>query len=83
MTLADEIRKYVLTKYIEPARRHGEQTVTVRAGDVHKGMGLTNRMPAVAGALGAEKFEEYANVRLIRREGPHQGANLCLTFELQ
>jgi 5-methylcytosine-specific restriction protein B len=83
MSLADEIRKYVLTMYIEPARRRGDRTVVVRAGDVHKRMGLTDRMPAVAGALGAKKFEEYANVQLIRREGPHQGANLCLTFELQ
>jgi len=82
MGLADEIREYVLVNYIEPARRRGESTVTVRAGDVHKAMGSKDRMPAVAGALGATKFEQYANVRLIRREGPHQGANLHLTFEV-
>jgi 5-methylcytosine-specific restriction protein B len=81
MGLADEIREYVLVNYIEPARRRGESTVTVRAGDVHQAMGLKDRMPAVAGAIGAAKFQSYANVRLIRREGPHQGANLFLTFE--
>lgn len=53
MGLADEIREYVLVNYIEPARRWGESTVTVRAGDVHKAMGSKDRMPAVAGALGA------------------------------
>lgn len=82
MGLADEIREYVLVNYVEPARRQGESTVTVRAGDVHKAMGLKDRMPSVASALGATKFEQYANVQLIRREGPHQGANLHLTFEV-
>ena len=82
MGLADKIREYVLNEYIKPARRRGESTVTVRAGDVHKAMGLVNRMPAVGGALGAAKFENYANVRRIKSEGPHQGANLRLTFRL-
>ena len=82
MGMADEVPEDVLVAYIKPARRRGESTVTVAAGDIHKAMGLKNRMPAVAGALGATKFEQYAGARLIRREGPHQGANLRLTFEL-
>lgn len=82
MGLADEIREYVLVNYIEPARKRGESTVTVRAGDVHQAMGLKDRMPAVTGALGTIKFQSYANVRLICREGPHQGANLHLTYEV-
>lgn len=82
MGLADEIREYVLTAYIIPARRRGESTVTVRAGDVHREMGLKDRMPSVASALGATMFEPHARVRLVRREGPHQGSNLRLTFEV-
>jgi len=40
------------------------------------------RMPAVVGALGADKFQELANVRRIAVEGPSQGANCVFTFEL-
>ncbi len=82
MRPADEVRQHVLTAYIIPARGRGDSTVTVRAGDVHRELGYKDRMPSVASALGAKIFEQYAGVRLIRREGPHQGANLLLTFEV-
>jgi 5-methylcytosine-specific restriction protein B len=82
MRLADEIRHYVLRTYIEPARLRGDKVVKIRAGDVNDRMGLVSRQPAVAGALGADKFQDFARVRLISREGPHQGANLVFTFEI-
>ena len=82
MRLADEIREYVLVAHIKPARRRGAATVTVRTGDLHKAMGLVDRMPAVCSALEAAKFEEYAGVHLIEREGPPQGATVRLTFEV-
>lgn len=83
MKQADAIRRFVLRTYIDPARAKGARRVRIRAGDVHEAMGLTARLPAVASALGAEKFEEYARVRLIDREGPHLGANLIFTFSLE
>jgi 5-methylcytosine-specific restriction protein B len=82
MLLADQIRKFVLDQYIEPARRNGKKSIRIRVGDVHSAMGLSSHQPAVAGALGANKFESYAKVRLVSREGPHMGANLIFTFEL-
>jgi hypothetical protein len=82
MGQADEIREYVKKAYIERARRRGATTVTVRTGDVHRALELVNRMPAVCSALEAAKFQEYAGVRLIGREGPRQGANVRLTFEV-
>ena len=82
MTLADEIRDFVQQNYIEPARRRGEHEITIRAGEVHSAMKLVDRMPAVCGALGANTFQKECRVRLVKREGPHQGANLRLTFEL-
>ena len=82
MKLADEIREFVRVTYIEPARRRGESTVTVRAGDVHKAMGPSNRLPAVVAALVALKFESHANVRRKSIDGPLAGAKTVLTFEL-
>jgi len=67
---------------IEPARQRGEQSVTVRTGDIHKAMGLSSRMPAVCSALGSSIFETVANVIQVRREGPPQGANVYLTFQI-
>ncbi len=82
MSPADSIRAFVIERWIEPARGAGETFVRVRAGDGHRAMGLRMRMPAVVGALGADKFQELANVRRIAVEGPSQGANCVFTFEL-
>ena len=80
--LADQIREHVYQRYILPARQHGSQTVTVRAGDVHSEMNLASRMPAVCGAIGSNKFQDQYHVRLISREGPSQGANVYFTFQV-
>ncbi len=83
MSLSDEIRKYVFIKYIQPAQEKGEKQVKVRAGDVHREMGLRSRIPAVCAALGTDKFQNNCNVRLMKREGPSNAANLFFTFELE
>jgi hypothetical protein len=57
--------------------------VSVRAGDVRKQMGLSNRMPAVCGAIYAEKFEDIAGVALMDRTGPNQGANAVWVFKIR
>ena len=82
MRQADTIRAFALGNYIELARQRGERFVTIQTGDVHKDMGLENRMPAVCGELRAKKFEALAGVTLVKEEGPYQGANLYLTFKL-
>jgi len=82
MALADEIRDFAYNRYVQPARQRGERQLTIRAGDVHKEMRLIDRMPAVCGALGTEKFQRMCNVRLVNRQGPTQGANVYFTFEL-
>jgi hypothetical protein len=83
MSQADDIRSFTSRNVIEPARTTGQQQITIRAGDVHRAMNLTSAMPAVCSALGGPKFERFAGVRLISREGPKQGANVYLTFALE
>ena len=83
MTQADAIRQFVNANKIEPARAAGTKQVIVRAGDVHKEMSLKDRMPAVTSALGATSFETEYRVRCIDRTGPHNGANMTFTFEIQ
>jgi hypothetical protein len=76
MKLADQIRQYVIEELIDPARQAGKGELTVRSGDVHKAMGLDNRMPAVCGALDAVKFYDEAGVRLVTRSGPYQSSTV-------
>lgn len=49
--LVNRIRRYVFEKYILPAIKEGRERITIRAGDIHKELGLKNRMPAVCNAL--------------------------------
>ncbi len=82
MNKADDIRDFAFREFIEPARRQGERTVTIRAGDIHKDMGLYDRMPAICSALGSKKFENQYNVKRLKVDGPIQGANALFTFEI-
>jgi len=82
MTQADRIRQYAIDHYILPARRKGDKTVTIRSGDIHEGMGLRASYPAVCAALGTDTFETAARISRSACEGPLNGANLLLTFQL-
>lgn len=53
-TTADDIRTFCIEHFVEPARSRGEHTVTLRAGDVHRQMDLTQRLPAVCAAFGRQ-----------------------------
>lgn len=81
MTQADQIREAALAIYVQPARLAGHQEITIRAGDLHREMGLSNSMPAVCGALRSRKFEELAGLRRVEVTGPAQGANVYFRFE--
>jgi len=80
---ADEIRAFVNETIIAPARKAGRWQVEVRAGDVHRDMGLKQRVPAVCSALDAQKFQERFRVTLIRRYGPGQGTRAGWRFAIE
>jgi hypothetical protein len=82
MSQADRIRQFTVDNFIAPAIAAGRDEITIRAGDVHRDMGLINAMPAVCSALGSRKFDEYANVTRSALAGPANGANVYLTFKL-
>ncbi len=82
MTQADRIRRFVFDRYIAPARTVGRAEIVIRAGDVHRAMGLANAMPAVCSAIGGNKFEELAGVTAVKRSSPANGANVYFYFSL-
>ena len=60
---ADRIRRHVRARYIDPVRRDGGNTVTIRAGDVARDLHLGNRVPTVCSALGSKLLLEQAGPR--------------------
>jgi len=83
MGLTDEIRTYVFEKYIVPARKRGDKEITIRAGDIHKEMGLVSRMPAVCSAL-KSKIDKMYNIEIVRKDSPPSGygANVYVTYKI-
>ncbi|WP_295635718.1 AAA family ATPase [Novosphingobium sp.] len=81
-TQADRIRQYVLERYIEPARKRGDDRVTIVVGPLNNEMGLHMAWPNICQALEGRKFLELAKVPPPIAEGPKQSTTRKLTFVL-
>ena len=82
-SLADRIRRYALDQHVERARRAQEGTVVIRAGDVHRDLGLTSRVPAVCSALASTLFQRLAGVTPMERSGPIQSTTTQFRYRLE
>jgi hypothetical protein len=82
MSLADKVREYVYENYVKPARDSGQDTVTIKSGDVHDEMGLGNKIPSVCGALDTKKFQKKYELELEEKKGPTCGVNVYYTFKI-
>jgi hypothetical protein len=82
-SLAHRIRRFAFENYVTPMRGTPPDTeIRIRAGDVHKAMGLSARMPAVCGALDSMIFQRGFGLELVRRDGPPLGANVEFGFRI-
>ncbi len=77
---SDEVRDYVKREYVEKARRGGQLRFSVNAGEVHKGMGLQNRVPLVCTSLDSGKFLHENGLRLVQKSGPPSGLSTSVSF---
>ncbi|MGH9600699.1 MAG: hypothetical protein ACRD27_12605 [Terracidiphilus sp.] len=66
-------------RYFEPARRRKESLVTLRAGDIHRELGLRNRVPNVCQVMESKLLEKEAGVKVSSRQGPPSGRGTTLT----
>jgi 5-methylcytosine-specific restriction protein B len=82
MSVSEDVRTYCIENYIQPARNANENEVTIRAGDVHSAMNLSQRLPLVCSALGANVFEQMANVERLSITGPSNGANTLFQYRI-
>ena len=78
---ADEIRAYALEQHVRPWRRSDGKRLTIRAGDVVRGMRLRNATPNVCSALESRKFQHEAAIVLVRREGPRRSTTTTFHYE--
>jgi hypothetical protein len=80
MEIAQRVRDYVRREYIDAARRRNQARVTIVAGDVHKAIGLSNRVPLVCQALRGKKFLQENHLVLEKWEGPQSGLSNTVAF---
>ena len=81
MTKAESIRAHVHAQYIEPARRRGDETITVVAGTVLRELQLRgDYAPSVCSALRARKFSAEHDLELIRVDGPRSKSSTTTAF---
>jgi hypothetical protein len=77
---SDRARAHVQSQYFVPARRAGHTTVKVVAGEVHRALGVKNRVPTVCQALASRIIQEENDVTLIGRNGPPSGLSTTVEF---
>lgn len=83
MSNADTIRAHVLRRHVEPARRDGKPTVAIVAGDIHRELGLEDRVPSVCSALRARKFLDANDLELEDVRGPKSSTTTTFTYRLR
>ncbi len=79
-TASDRVREFARLEYIEPAKRSHESTVRIVAGEVHKAVNLSNRVPLVCQALKSHKFLDENHLVLEKCEGPPSGMGTTVTL---
>jgi len=77
---SDAVREHARNAYLRPAQQRGLRTFSVNVGEVHRGLGLKNRIPLVCQALKSAKFLESNGVRLVSETGPPSGQSTTVTY---
>ena len=79
---SDQVRQYAKKQYIDSAKEKGEGYVSIRAGDVHKELGFSQRLPLVCGALRSRKFLELCEIELVKTEGPENSTTTTFKYKI-
>ena len=77
---SDAVRRHAHDNYVFLARRRKEKTVSINVGQVHRALGLNNRVPLVCAALGSKKFLTEHGLRITGKTGPPSGQSTTVTY---
>lgn len=80
MTDANKIRLYARDAYVVPARQKRAKELSIRVGDVVRGLRLKGRVPAVCSALKTREFMESNGLRLTHTSGPESGQSTTVVY---
>jgi hypothetical protein len=84
MGLNEEVQEHVKRAYIQMAKQRGESTIRVKAGDVHRDLRWTNRVPSVCTTLSSQKFQRETGLKLVSTEDiPPSGMGTRAVFVYQ
>jgi hypothetical protein len=79
---SDRVREHVKKTYIDPAQKKGKKSLSVRAGDIHKELGFSRRIPVVCSALRSRKLSKLCNIELTYIGGPNNSTTTTYTYRL-
>lgn len=77
---SDAIRRHAFEKYVLQAQRRKEKLISINVGDIHREMGLSNRVPLVCAALASKKFLSAHGLRIVSKTGPPSGQSTTVTY---
>jgi 5-methylcytosine-specific restriction protein B len=72
----------VKRKYIDPAKKEGKKTLSIRAGNIHKELGFSRRIPVVCSALRSRKLSKNCDIELTYIGGPNNSTTTTYTYRL-
>jgi len=82
MRPSDRVRDHVKRKYIDPAKKDGKNSLSIRAGDIHKELGFSRRIPVVCSALRSRKLQKNCAVELTYIGGPNNSTTTTFTYKI-
>ncbi len=84
---ADGIRKFVHANYINPAKKSGKRSVSMRVGDIAKEIAVNHApvtgMPRIIQAINANCFKENYGVTVKIVDEPPSGFGSTVVFLFQ
>ncbi|MGD2186740.1 MAG: hypothetical protein PVI71_11465 [Desulfobacterales bacterium] len=80
---SDRVREHVKRKYVDPAKKAGKKSLSIRAGDIHRELGFLRRIPVVCSALRSQKFQKKCNIKLAYIDGHNNTTTAKFTYRLK
>ena len=76
-------QKYLKRKHVDPAKKAGKESLSIRAGDIHRELGFLRRIPVVCSALRSRKFQKKCEIKLSYIDGLNNTTSTTFTYRLK
>ena len=80
---SERVREHVKRKYIDPAKKAGKASLSIRAGDIHRELGFLRRIPVVCSALRSRKLQKNCDIELAYVDGTNNTTAATFTYRLK